>query len=239
MRLPAVLSTAPRRPQHSADCPEYTARIMCCVRTPVKRHPALSDHGHGMWDIRTAEQLLSDPRPVLAAIGHQVVDGHPVDARSPTVAHHARVCGDEILPCTTCSMRVRASSPPRSPCAVSVWRAEPVPPPVPRVTFGVRERVSALVAASLSDIERQGADGSPCSALHGCAPATMALSSRSPEDLHLQVTFRIAFAIGYQRQSRRYAPCLAHTKQRGRPEGRPLRNILVLFAPSRPSWLSG
>ncbi len=43
------------------------------------------------------EQLLPNARPVLAAVRHQVVDGHPVDARSATVAHHARVRGDQIL----------------------------------------------------------------------------------------------------------------------------------------------
>src|SRR5579859_2464828 len=51
----------------------------------------------GLRDVRAAEQLLPDTRPVLAAIGHQVIDGHAVDAWCPTVAHHARVCGDEIL----------------------------------------------------------------------------------------------------------------------------------------------
>jgi hypothetical protein len=34
---------------------------------------------------------------MLTAIGHQVVDGHAVDAWCPAVAHHARVRGDEVL----------------------------------------------------------------------------------------------------------------------------------------------
>jgi hypothetical protein len=34
---------------------------------------------------------------MLAAVGHQVVDRHTVDAWCPAVAHYARVCGDEIL----------------------------------------------------------------------------------------------------------------------------------------------
>lgn len=50
-----------------------------------------------MRDVRAAEQLLSETRPVLAAIRHQLIDGHPVDARCPAVAHDARMCGDEVL----------------------------------------------------------------------------------------------------------------------------------------------
>ena len=48
-------------------------------------------------NVSAAEQWLSDPRPVLAAVGHQIVDRHAIDARCPAVAHDARVCGDEVL----------------------------------------------------------------------------------------------------------------------------------------------
>ena len=51
----------------------------------------------GLRDVRAAEQLFPDARPVLAAIAHQVVDRHAVDARCSAVAHHARVGGDKVL----------------------------------------------------------------------------------------------------------------------------------------------
>ena len=43
---------------------------------------------HRLRLVAVTEQLLLDPGPVLTAIGHQLVHGHPVDARCPTVAHH-------------------------------------------------------------------------------------------------------------------------------------------------------
>jgi hypothetical protein len=47
--------------------------------------------------VAAVEQFLADPGPVLTAIRHQILDGHPVDARRPTVAHYPVMSRQQIL----------------------------------------------------------------------------------------------------------------------------------------------
>ncbi len=55
------------------------------------------DPKHRLGTVAAAEQLLPDPRPVLAAVRHQLVHGHPVDARCPAVPHHTLVGCQDVL----------------------------------------------------------------------------------------------------------------------------------------------